>query len=157
MILHETGKLPPQEFFQALQHALTLNPTLSFQRFSQLWADIFWENSPLLTLAETLHAHYTIGLLSNTGEIHWNWLLNRFPIFRQFDLRVLSFQVGYMKPAPEIFREAIRQARTQPQDCVYLDDIPAYVEASCQLGIHGIHYQSPEQVHLALKKLHMIF
>lgn len=155
MSLHETGKLPPREFFQALQRHLKLQPALSFQQFSQLWGDIFWENPPLILLAEALQARYTLGLLSNTGEIHWNWLLSRFPFFRRFDLRILSFQVGCMKPAAEIYREAIRQAHTPPQNCIYIDDIQTYVEASRQVGIHGIHYQSPEQVRLTLEQFHL--
>ncbi|GAK57848.1 HAD-superfamily hydrolase, subfamily IA, variant 3 [Candidatus Vecturithrix granuli] len=146
MPLHETGKLSPQQLFHAFQQHVQLDAALSYQRFSLLWADIFWENPPMIELAEQLRARYTLGLLSNTGEIHWNWLVSRFAIFRRIDLRILSFQVGCMKPDPQIFHEAIRQAHVQPEQCAYLDDIPTYIEASRKIGMHGIHVQSPEQV-----------
>lgn len=146
MPLHETGKLSPQQLFHAFQQQIRLDTALSYQRFSLLWADIFWENLPMIDLAQKLRAHYMVGLLSNTGEIHWNWLVSRFAIFRQIDLRILSFQVGCMKPDPQIFQEAIRQAHVQPEQCAYLDDIQAYIETSRKLGMYGIHVQSPEQV-----------
>ncbi|MDY0091436.1 MAG: HAD family phosphatase [Candidatus Vecturithrix sp.] len=146
MPLHETGHLSPQPLFHALQQHIRLDAALSYQKFFPLWADIFWENSSITALAQKLRPHYRLGLLSNTGEIHWNWLVSQFAIFRQIDLRILSFQVGCMKPDPQIFQEALRQARVQPEQCAYLDDIHTNIEVSRELGMHGIHVQSPEQV-----------
>jgi HAD superfamily hydrolase (TIGR01509 family) len=156
MNLHEMGTLPPQEFFRKVCEQGELDTTLSYETFSRCWADIFWEQTPVVQLARTLQQHYTLGLLSNVGEIHWNWVLEQFSIFRQADIRILSFQVGAMKPAEAIYREAIRQSGSQPEQCVYIDDIGAYADASRNLGIYGIHYQSPEQLHQELATLDML-
>lgn len=156
MPLHETGKLSPQQLFHALQQLLQLGAALSYQQFSLLWADIFWENPPIIDLAEQLRGRYTTGLLSNTGEIHWNWLVSRFAIFRQIDLRILSFQVGCMKPDPQIFHAALRQAQAQPEECAYFDDLQANIEASQKIGVHGILMQSPEQVREECRALRIV-
>jgi putative hydrolase of the HAD superfamily len=156
MKLHETGKLTSLDFFYELQQEGKLDSSLSYEKFTRLWADIFWEQVPVIQLANTLQQHYTIGLLSNTGEIHWNWLVSRFSIFSQVDKKILSFQVGYLKPSKEIYQEAIQQSQSQPEQCVYIDDIEAYANASQKLGILGIHYQTPEQLKRELKELDIL-
>lgn len=153
MDLHETGKLGPTEFFERVQACGHLSAALSFEEFCRLWADIFWEQTPVIELASQLRRRYQVWLLSNTGEIHWVWLLQRFPIFSQVYDQILSFQVGAMKPAPAIYQAALRRAQAAPDHCVYIDDIPDYAAASRAHGIHGIHYQSPEHLSQALHRL----
>jgi putative hydrolase of the HAD superfamily len=155
---HETGQLPPLELFRQLQKSGQFLPSFPYQTFSRLWADIFWEHTPVIQCASILQRKYTIGLLSNVGEIHWNWLLQRFSIFRQVspDMRVLSFQVGAMKPSDDIYLDAIMKAQSEPEHCVYIDDIQEYADASRELGIQAIHYQSPEQLQQELGKLQIM-
>jgi FMN phosphatase YigB (HAD superfamily) len=152
---HETGQLSPLELFRQLQKSGQLLPSFPYQTFSRLWADIFWEQTPIIQLASILQREYTIGLLSNVGEIHWNWLLQSFSIFRQVspDMRVLSFQVGAMKPSDDIYLDAIMKAQAEPEQCVYIDDIQEYADAGRELGIQAIHYQSPEQLKQELRQL----
>lgn len=155
MNLHETGKLTPFEFFHEVRTQGQLKSSVLFDEFSRMWADIFWEHKPVVQLAQALQQHYTVAFLSNIGEIHWNWLVKQFPIFGQVENMILSFQVGYMKPATEIYQEAIRKSGSLPEQCVYIDDIEKYVEASRKLGIHGIHYQSSEQLAGSLRMLNL--
>jgi len=51
---------------------------------------------------------------------------------------VLSCDVGAVKPEPRIFDEALRRIRCVPQECVYTDDIAAYVSAGRERGLHGV-------------------
>ncbi|PIE33863.1 hypothetical protein CSA56_10155 [candidate division KSB3 bacterium] len=152
---HETGELPPRDFFRHLQQSAKLLPSFPYNTFSRLWADIFWEQTPVIQLAAILQRDYTIGFLSNIGEIHWNWLLQRFSIFRQVrpDMRVLSFEVGAMKPSDDIYLDALMKAKSEPEQCIYIDDIREYAEAARELGIQSIHYQSPEQLKQELAAL----
>ncbi len=155
---HETGQLPPHELFRQIRQQAQLLPSLSYETFSRLWADIFWEHTPIVQLAGILQRNYTIGLLSNVGEIHWNWLLQNFSIFRQVtpDMRVLSFQVGAMKPADDIYQAAFLKAQADPEQCLYIDDIHEYIAASRKLGLQAIHYQSQEQLQQELEQLQIM-
>ncbi|MCP4396549.1 MAG: HAD family phosphatase [bacterium] len=145
---HETGALPPLDFFHEIQREGKLLPSLGYERFARFWADIFREQTPIVQLASSLQRNYRIGLLSNIGEIHWNWILMRYPFFRQVEtgMRVLSFECGCMKPAKAIYQKALERAQEKPEHCVYIDDIRTYTESSRELGIQGIQYQSPEQL-----------
>jgi len=50
----------------------------------------------------------SLGLLSDTDSLHWQHLRDHYPILSIFPRPILSFQVGTMKPDPEIFRRAAR-------------------------------------------------
>lgn len=155
---HERGQLPPSEFFHEVRQQGKLLPSFSYQTFHRFWADIFWEHMSTLQLAASLQTHYKIGLLSNIGEIHWNWLLNGFPILDQIhpNMRVLSFQVGFLKPSTAIYQEALERSESEAEECVYIDDIEDFVSTGRELGIQGIHYQSPEQLKQELEALQIM-
>ncbi|PID56684.1 hypothetical protein CSB45_10680 [candidate division KSB3 bacterium] len=145
---HESGELPPHEFFCQVQRQGKLLPCLSYEHFTRLWAEIFCAQGPVFQLAKDLQKHYRVGLLSNIGEIHWTWLCEHFPFFSQVeeDLRVLSFECGCMKPAEAIYQQALKRAQEKAEHCVYIDDIPEYAARSRQLGINAICYHSYEQL-----------
>lgn len=153
--LHETGHLSSQGLFNQIRTQFELTADLSFDDFARLWSDIFQAQWPVIHLAEQLHQRYSVMLLSNTGEIHWNWLVQTIPFFTQVDDAVLSFRVGYMKPAPEIYHAAIQCSHSAPEQCAYIDDVAAYAETACQLGIHGIHFRSFPQLQDELRALHV--
>lgn len=143
---YECGQLSSVDLFQALQALLEFPGSTSFESFCRLWGDIFWEQKPVMQLAEALHQRYAIMLLSNTNGIHWNLLTEKFPIFTQVDDAVLSFEIKAMKPATAIYQEAIRRAASPADHCVFIDDIELNIQAARSLGMHGICYHSPEQL-----------
>jgi HAD superfamily hydrolase (TIGR01509 family) len=61
--------------------------------------------------------------------------------------------VGASKPSPLIFRAALQACKTTADNAIYIDDIPAYVEAARQLGMTGLVFQSPEQLIADLEQL----
>jgi HAD superfamily hydrolase (TIGR01509 family) len=65
---------------------------------------------------------------------------------RAFDKWILSYEVGFKKPAIEIFRAAIEWASVEPQKILFIDDIEKHVEVAIALGIQGIHFISAEQL-----------
>jgi len=61
--------------------------------------------------------------------------------------------VGASKPNPVIYKEALQACKVRAQEAVYVDDVPAYAQAASQLGMHGIVFQSPEQLQSDLRML----
>ena len=92
---------------------------------------------PLLpeSLLRGLASRYRLLLLSNTNAIHFEMIRQAYPMLRHFDDMVLSYQVGALKPGPEIFQVAIQRAGCRPEECFYTDDTAAHVEAARALGI----------------------
>jgi putative hydrolase of the HAD superfamily len=60
-----------------------------------------------------------------------------------FDAVVISGEVGMRKPEPEIFLHAARLLDLPPQECAFVDDILANVQAAVALGMTGVHHTDP--------------
>ncbi len=90
-------------------------------------------------------------VLSNTNAIHFPMVAKLYPILQHFDHYVLSYEVGAMKPSPQIYQEALRHAQCKPEECFFTDDIPAYVEAARREGIDAVQFQSAEQIERELR------
>jgi HAD superfamily hydrolase (TIGR01509 family) len=74
---------------------------------------------------------------------------------KAFDKWILSYEVGFKKPAVEIFQTAIEWASVEPQKILFIDDVKTHVEVAISLGMHGIHFISAEQLKKELSlKLH---
>jgi HAD superfamily hydrolase (TIGR01509 family) len=141
----QEGRMSPRDWQLHICRRLGVN--LTFEQFSEIWNHVL-DPTPLLDgpFLESLSKRYCLAVLSNTDPIHVAELEKRFDFFRFFKHRIYSCAVGASKPSPLIFRAALRACKTTADNAIYIDDIPAYVEAARQLGMTGIVFQSPEQL-----------
>lgn len=63
-----------------------------------------------------------------------------------FDLSFLSFQMGCVKPHPDIFQKVIKALRVPPAKILYFDDNLINVEAAKAAGIQGVHTKGFSEV-----------
>ncbi|MGZ3536335.1 MAG: HAD family hydrolase, partial [Thermodesulfobacteriota bacterium] len=139
----DLGKVSPREFFQAIKERLDLS--VSFDEFVQIWCNIFVEDQEVTKIILSLKRNWRLGLVSNTDPLHFNYILSKFPVMRTFDKWILSYEVGFKKPAVQIFRKAIEWASVKPEKILYIDDAKEYVEVAGSLGIQSIHFISASQ------------
>jgi FMN phosphatase YigB (HAD superfamily) len=141
---YEVGKVSSLEFFQSLKEFLQLS--LSFEDFVPIWNDIFVENEEVSQIILSQKGKWKLGLVSNTNPLHFDFVLKRFPILRTLEKWILSHEVGFKKPAVEIFQKAIEWAKVEPRRILFIDDIEKYVEAAVSLGMQGIQFISAERL-----------
>ena len=79
-------------------------------------------------------------LLSNTSDIHVDYMLVKYPFFALFDDAVYSYRVGCAKPEAEIFHLSARQFGVEPGETLFIDDLPANIATARQLGFHAFQY-----------------
>jgi HAD superfamily hydrolase (TIGR01509 family) len=141
----QEGRMSPRDWQLHICRRLGVN--LTFEQFSEIWNRVL-DPTPLLDGAflERLSKRYCLAVLSNTDPIHVAELEKRFDFFRFFKHRIYSCVLGASKPSPLIFRAALQACKTTADNAIYIDDIPAYVEAARQLGMTGIVFQSPDQL-----------
>jgi len=141
----QEGRMSPRDWQLHICRRLGVN--LTFEQFSEIWNRVL-DPTPLLdgVFLEGLSKRYCLAVLSNTDPIHVAELERRFDFFRFFKHRIYSCAVGASKPSPLIFRAALQACKTTADNAIYIDDIPAYVDAARQLGMTGIVFQSPEQL-----------
>jgi HAD superfamily hydrolase (TIGR01509 family) len=59
---------------------------------------------------------------------------------REFDDRIISGHVGFVKPDARIYEILFERAGRRPSELLFIDDSPANVRASESLGMPAIHY-----------------
>ena len=131
LILFETGVIPAAELFEVLKRTLGLR--MNFAEFVTAWNSIF-SPEPIIseTLIERLSRRYRLIILSDTNELHFDFIRRNFPILRFFDDFVLSYKVGFVKPSPEIYRAAVETAGCAADECFFTDDKAANVAGAIE-------------------------
>ncbi len=140
----DLGKVSSPEFFQAIKESLDLS--ISFDEFVPIWCNIFVEDQEVTRLILSLKRKWRLGLLSNTDPLHFNYIVSKFPVTRVFDKWIVSYEVGFKKPAIQIFQKAMEWASVKPEKILYIDDTKEYVEVAASLGIQSIHFVSASQL-----------
>ena len=150
----QNGRISARDWHHNLSTRLGI--PLSFDQFTTVWnSALVPEPIHSIRLFEILARNYKLGLLSNTDTIHVARLEASYDFFHFFPpaVRTYSCSLGASKPEPLIYREALRATKLKAQEAVYVDDIPAYVEAAQKLGLTGIRFQSPDQLYGELRAL----
>jgi glucose-1-phosphatase len=139
----QEGRISPRDWYLHVSRRLAI--TVSFEQFTAAW-NLALEPKPLQDDAqlERLSKKYRLALLSNTDPIHVSYMETNYPFFRFFTARIYSCTVGASKPNPLIYLEALRACKVRSSEAVYVDDLLPNVQAARNLGMAGIHYQSPE-------------
>jgi putative hydrolase of the HAD superfamily len=135
---YEGGRLPRADF-QAEVRAI-LRYTGTDDDFVTAWEDIFTENEPMVSLLPQLQERFPLYLLSNTSDIHIDFVFRRYPFFERFTDAVYSYRVGASKPEPEIYEIARRQFGVDPASTLFIDDLLPNVEAAQAAGFRVHHY-----------------
>lgn len=70
---------------------------------------------------------------------------------------ILSYRDKLIKPNPAIYELILSRYGLAAEESVFIDDTPVNVEAAEKAGIHGIHFQTKEQVDEELRALGVEF
>lgn len=129
----ERGLMSADDFHKRVQELV--GTMIDFEELMEAASDIFELNRPMIDILKALKERPTrLVLFSNTSVWHYEFIRKRFDILDWFDDYVLSYEVGAIKPEPDMFRAALRTIRCAPQECFYTDDIPKYVESGRKYG-----------------------
>jgi len=152
VVRYETGRLTSAEFFKELGDFF--QNRFSREQLGKAWnAIIKEENSAIVPIVDRVQARYVTAVLSNTSPTHIQKALDTTAILNKFSKRYLSFQIGAVKPDPEIFNYVLRDLSTDPSAIVLIDDIPENVKAASQCGMVGILFTDVSGLEKDLHKL----
>ncbi len=133
---YECGKLTSRQFYEHARAALGFHGR--FEDFAELWSDIFTEIPETVALVRQLKGRVPIALLSNTNEMHIDWVMGRWDFMRLFDHMVLSFRERCAKPEAEIYRRALAKVGVKPADAFFVDDRPENVAGAQAVGMDAM-------------------
>ncbi len=97
-----------------------------------------------------LAEHYRLGLVSNYPSAPLvARTLERFGLLRYFSGVVVSGEFGWLKPHPDVYREALRQVDTPPERTLFVgDDLRNDVKGPKALGMQTAWF-APGEAHSA--------
>jgi putative hydrolase of the HAD superfamily len=130
----ERGHCPPEEFATGLVTEWELE--LTADEFLAEFRD--WLVGPLPgaeDLVGQTRKALPVAVLSNTNQVHWDAGAHRWPLLGMFDRSFLSFEIGMVKPDPEIFSHVVAAFDTEPGRVLFLDDSQLNVDQAAAVGL----------------------
>lgn len=112
-----------------------------------------------LVMLQQIRTQYGLYMLSNTNELHLEWvyrhLKSRHGVkeFEKefFDGVYYSHIVGDRKPLPSIFKHVIEDAYLTPEMTLFLDDVAENIQTAQQLGFHTYQVRPDQDIAEYLK------
>ena len=155
----ETAKISPANFREEIR-ILVNKPLLTDNQIDTAWNSLligsFKENHNLLL---RMRKKYRTFLLSNSNEIHYNWIMSY--LKREFELEnyddyfekvYFSQQMKLRKPNKEIFEQVLNENNLNPTETLFIDDSPQHIEGAKKLGIQTLLMtEKPSQLASFLK------
>lgn len=132
------GEMTPAQVVELLNGRFNASHTAEF--FDQAFCTGLTRDDEALGYALSLQIEgkLAVGAISNTNAVHVAWLDAHVPELNEFELVIMSNEVGLLKPDPEIFDLALEILDAQPAQALYIDDLAENVEAARQLGMGAI-------------------
>ena len=86
-------------------------------------------------------------MLSNTNEAHWQDIVARCfggqeVVDSHFDHVFLSQEMHMAKPNDDIYLKVLEEIHASADECLFLDDSSANLEAASKLGFHTYHAET---------------
>ncbi|REJ70142.1 MAG: HAD family phosphatase [Planctomycetota bacterium] len=137
----ESGTMSTAEVYEQFCTATGTRPdAAALQRAGN---DIFHVNVPMLPLLSQLRrSGRRMGVLSNTSESHWKFITDgRYRILpNYFEIAILSYEVGAMKPDAKIYAAAAEAVGVPPEKIFFMDDREENVVGAREFGLDAVLY-----------------
>ena len=144
---YEKGEISNKEWYQAVSKSLPERSNLKEEDFWLAWRLLLGKQTDVVEVLRSLKEHYSIWLLSNTNPQHIKDEIKiRYDFLDEVDGAIYSFDVGRIKPDPEIFSIAVNAAKTKFGNCVFIDDLKSNVKSAKKSGILSFQYVSTTQL-----------
>lgn len=84
---------------------------------------------------------YKIYLLSNFSKLAYEKEESENEFLRLADGKIISYEVGTIKPEKKIYELLLSKYNLIPQECIFIDDKEENIIAAKNLGINGIQFK----------------
>ena len=145
------GEVPVEKHWQAVAKRLKVSKEDIAAVEREFFAGDVIDHS-IVEYLRSLRPRYKTGLISNAWSDMREYLVRQ-KLDDAFDTLTISAEVGVAKPDAKIYLLALEQAQVEAEAAVFVDDVPANIEACEALGMKGILFRDPLKAMNELKKL----
>lgn len=136
----DEGTISEQEFMQIICARLPEDAIADAQYVMAHWHEQMKPlDGPYQLAKELKAAGYHLYLLSNAGE-RFHVYEKAAPAFRLLDGRFVSADFKCIKPGPVIYEKFLSHFGLRPEECLFIDDVPANIEGGKAAKMDGIVY-----------------
>jgi len=142
---YEVGGVSTEAYFEHFCRATGTRPDLT--ELCRAANEIFELNYSMVPVVSQLRAAgWRLGILSNTCECHWKYLLDTYRFLGEFQVFALSFEIRAAKPDAAIYRAAADLAGVTPQEIFFTDDIAGHIAGARAAGLDAVQYTSTPEL-----------
>lgn len=134
----DMGEVRREQFLE-IMHTMC-RPDVTDEQIIEAYCTMITVPVSRLALMKRLRERYNVYLLSNIGDVHWDYVLRTtrelgYPMDECFDHCFCSFQLGVSKPNPAIFQRVIEGSGVVPGESLYIDDFDDNIVAGKAAGL----------------------
>ena len=149
-----SGKITEREFWYNIGEELQ-SPKL-MEMNQSLLERLFRKNvslkEPVASLSKELSKKgITVGILSNTEPVSYSVFKNLMPL-DHFEYKFLSYEIGHVKPDPEIYHHVINNVPFAKEELFFIDDLKPNVESAISQGIDAVQFSGYDKLVQELEK-----
>lgn len=139
-LIHEVdlGHVRKEQFLQIMH--TQCRPDVTDQQIIDAYCTMIHVPTSRLALLKRLREKYKVYLLSNIGDVHWEYAQRvareaGYPMEDCFDHCYCSFELGVSKPDPAIFQRVIEHSGVRAEESLYIDDFDDNIAAGLAAGL----------------------
>jgi epoxide hydrolase-like predicted phosphatase len=138
------GKAKPEDIWNDIMQQFGLSEQARDRMLHDFWSGDRVDFA-LVDYIRNLRPTYKTALLSNAWLDLRGFITDAWKIADAFDHITISAEVGMAKPDPRIYTLPLEGLGVAPDQAVFIDDFKINIRAAKGVGLHTIHFRSPEQ------------
>ena len=143
------GLISSEEF----RHQICQKLGITVEEYHKVTSQTEQVNVELLSYIKKLRTKYKTAILSNVNKGGLERRIDKQTLDEYFDVIVVSGDVGFIKPEPQIYQLTAQKLGVDPKECVFIDDREGYVKAAEAVGMAAIFYEDFNQMKTDLEKI----
>lgn len=129
----------------------------AIQLYYDKWETMLKGDIPgTVSLLYKLKKKYKLYGLTNWSAETISIAYKRFSFFKEFDAIVVSGEEKMIKPDKNIFLLLLDRYHLKAESCIFIDDNIHNIKAAEEVGLYGIHFESPTQLEKKLSSINLI-
>lgn len=139
------GKMTELELIHIYHQTLGIDIQILIQLMQEIKESLLPIEHSIELLGYLQSRGYSLYALTDNVREIMSYLKLKYDFWNLFKGIVVSAEVGYLKPSPEIYQKLINGYDINPSESVFIDDLLTNVQGAQSQGLHGIQFLHPRQ------------
>ena len=143
-----TGRINEKEFWYTIGKELESKKLMSLNEslLDKIFRKYCSLNNSMINLSKELFQKgITVGILSNTEPASYS-VIENLTSLDHFEYKFLSYNIGHLKPEPEIYRHVINNISCPKEELLFIDDLKSNIESARSEGIDAVQYSDYDKL-----------